>query len=144
MIYATIMNTITRLRLSGRLGLMLWGLLSACVAIALLGYLYVDSLVFLFGQWESQDHSHGLFVPLISLLLIWQARHRIAVAGIRNSWWDLPLISAEHFLFLRSKGRRLEAGGRSFEVRGWMLEAVDHVLASNLRQKTSNLKLFTS
>ena len=54
---------------------------SAAVVIALLGYLYADSLVFLFGQWGSEDYSHGMFVPLISLFLIWQARHRIAEAG---------------------------------------------------------------
>ena len=39
----------------------------------------------------------GLFVPLISLFLIWQARHRIAVAGIENSWWGLAVISAGLF-----------------------------------------------
>ena len=78
---------------------MVWGLLSAGVAIALLGYLYADSLVFLYGQWGSQDYSHGMFVPLISLLLIWQVRHRIAVAGIGNSWWGLAVISAGLFLY---------------------------------------------
>ena len=55
--------------------------LSAVLAAGLLGYLYVDSLAFLFGNWiGSEDYSHGMFVPLISLFLIWQARHRIAAA----------------------------------------------------------------
>ena len=40
-----------------------------------------------------------MFVPLISLFLIWQARHRIAIAGIENSWWGLAVISAGLFLF---------------------------------------------
>jgi EpsI family protein len=31
--------------------------------------------------------------------LIWQARHRIAVAGIENSWWGLAMISAGLFLY---------------------------------------------
>ncbi len=54
---------------------------SAALVIALLGYLYADSLVFLSGYWiGSEDYSHGMFVPLISLFLIWQARHRIAEA----------------------------------------------------------------
>ena len=72
---------------------------SAAVVIALLGYLYADSLVFLFGQWGSEDYSHGMFVPLISLFLIWQARHRIAEAGGGNSWWGFAVISAALFLY---------------------------------------------
>jgi exosortase D (VPLPA-CTERM-specific) len=74
---------------------------SAALAIALLGYLFVDSLAFLFAQWiGSPDYSHGLFVPLISLFLIWQARHRIALAGIENSWWGLAVISAGLFFYV--------------------------------------------
>ena len=73
---------------------------SALLATVLLGYLYADSLVFLFNHWfGSEDYSHGMFVPAISLFLIWQARHRIAVAGIENSWWGLAVISAGLFLY---------------------------------------------
>jgi exosortase D (VPLPA-CTERM-specific) len=73
---------------------------SAILATVLLGYLYVDSLAFLFRHWTgSEDYSHGMFVPLISLFLIWQARHRITVAGIENSWWGLAVISAGLFLY---------------------------------------------
>ena len=73
---------------------------STTLVIALLGYLYSDSLAFLFGYWiGSEDYSHGMFVPVISLFLIWQARHRIAVAGIENSWWGLAVISAGLFLY---------------------------------------------
>ena len=73
---------------------------SALLATVLLGYLYADSLVFLFNHWiGSEDYSHGMFVPLISLFLIWQARHRIAAAGIKNSWWGLAVISAGLFLY---------------------------------------------
>ena len=100
MINAMIMNTITPLKRSARLSLMLWSLLSAGLAMALLGYMYADSLAFLFNQWiGSQDYSHGMFVPLISLLLIWQARRRIAVAGIGSSWWGLAVISVGVFLY---------------------------------------------
>jgi exosortase D (VPLPA-CTERM-specific) len=73
---------------------------SAVLVIALLGYLYADSLAFLFGHWiGSENYNHGMFVPLISLFLIWQARHRIAEAGIENSWWGLAVISAGLFLY---------------------------------------------
>jgi exosortase D (VPLPA-CTERM-specific) len=74
--------------------------LSAILATVLLGYMYADSVAFLFGHWTgSEDYSHGMFVPLISLFLIWQARHRIAVAGIENSWWGLAVVSAGLFLY---------------------------------------------
>jgi exosortase D (VPLPA-CTERM-specific) len=69
------------------------------LAVALLGYLYADSLVFLFHQWGNENYSHGMFVPLISLFLIWQARHRIAHAGAGNSWWGLAVISAGLVLY---------------------------------------------
>jgi len=73
---------------------------SAILATVSLGYLYADSLAFLFRHWiGSEDYSHGMFVPLISLFLIWQARHRIAEAGIENSWWGLAVISAGLFLY---------------------------------------------
>ena len=72
---------------------------SAALVVALLGYLYADSLAFLFRQWGSEDYSHGMFVPLISLFLIWQARHRIAHAGAGNSWWGLAVISAGLILY---------------------------------------------
>jgi exosortase D (VPLPA-CTERM-specific) len=73
---------------------------SALLATVLLEYLYADSLVFLFREWVgSEDYSHGMFVPLISLFLIWQARHRIADARAENSWWGLAVISAGLFLY---------------------------------------------
>ena len=73
---------------------------SAILATVLLGYLYADSLAFLFGYWiGSEDYSHGMFVPLISLFLIWQARHRIAETGAENAWWGFAVISAGLFLY---------------------------------------------
>lgn len=69
-------------------------------ATASLGYLYGDSLAFLFDYWTgSEDYSHGIFVPLISLFLIWQARTRIADAGSEKSWWGLAVILGGLFLY---------------------------------------------
>ena len=73
---------------------------SALLVTVLLGYLYADSLAKLSGYWiGSEDYSHGIFVPLISLFLIWQARHRITIAGIGNSWWGLAVILAGLLLY---------------------------------------------
>ncbi len=74
---------------------------SAILATVSLGYLYADSLRFLLNQWiGSDDYSHGMFVPFISLFLIWQARHRIAAAGMTGSWWGLAIVVAGLFLYL--------------------------------------------
>ena len=68
--------------------------LNASLAAGLLGYLYADSLAFLFERIGSDDYSHGIFVPLICLFLVWQARHRITAVGIENSWLGLAIVSA--------------------------------------------------
>lgn len=74
---------------------------SAVLATVSLGYLYFESLVFLFNHWiGSDDYSHGMFVPLISLFLIWQSRHRIAAAGIAGSWWGMAIVFAGLLLYL--------------------------------------------
>src|SRR3990167_722269 len=74
---------------------------SAVLATVSLGYLYFESLVFLFNHWiGSDDYSHGMFVPLISLFLIRQSRHRIAAAGITGSRGGLAIVGAGLFLYL--------------------------------------------
>ena len=95
------MNTITPSTGSGRLSPLPWVLLSAGIAIALLGYIYADSLPRLVGSWiTSEDYSYGLFIPFISLLLIWQARHHIAQANSGSSWWGLSVVFAGLFLYV--------------------------------------------
>ena len=74
--------------------------LSVLVTAALLGYLYGDSLVFLFNRWiGNEDYSHGVLVPAVSIFLVWQARHRIAAAGIESSWWGLAVVSVGLLLY---------------------------------------------
>ncbi|SPP66218.1 VPLPA-CTERM-specific exosortase XrtD [Nitrospira lenta] len=74
---------------------------SAVLATVSLGYLYFESLVFLFNHWiGSDDYSHGMFVPFISLFLIWQSQHRIAAAGITSSWWGLTIVVTGLLLYL--------------------------------------------
>ena len=73
---------------------------SAIFAAVSVGYMYSNSLVFLFGYWiGSEDYSHGIFVPLISAFLIWEARHHIKEASSGNSWWGLAVIFAGLFLY---------------------------------------------
>lgn len=72
------------------------GLLTA----AALGYIYADSLQFLFGQWGRDDYSHGPFIPIISAFLIWQRRNHLATAGISPSWTGPLLVGAGLLLFV--------------------------------------------
>ncbi len=73
---------------------------TALFATVLLGYLYADSVTKLFDYWiGSEDYSHGMFVPLISLVLIWQARHRLPEPRVEHSWWGLAVISAGLLLY---------------------------------------------
>jgi exosortase D (VPLPA-CTERM-specific) len=62
--------------------------------------MYADSLRFLFGQWESDDYSHGLFVPIISLFLVWQRRHQVVRAGICPSWWGPGIVLVGLLLYV--------------------------------------------
>lgn len=73
--------------------------LTALLAAGLLGYLYADSLVYLFSQITNDDYNHGVFVPAICLFLVWQARHRISAVGIENSWWGLVIVSGGLFFY---------------------------------------------
>ncbi|MDH5670315.1 MAG: VPLPA-CTERM-specific exosortase XrtD [Nitrospira sp.] len=73
--------------------------LSALLAIALLGYLYADSLLFLFNRIGNDDYSHGMFVPVICLFLVWQVRYRILAAGIKHSWLGLVIVSVGLFVY---------------------------------------------
>ena len=69
-------------------------IISAVLVTAVLGRMYSDSLAYMLGLWaNSEDYSHGFFVPLISLFLIWQARHRLAVIEVTHSWWGLLIIA---------------------------------------------------
>lgn len=66
-----------------------WGLLGL-VAIALLGFLYQNSFSYLFQEWmENDDYGHGIFVPAISLALIWWRRDHILAGGLAPTWWGV-------------------------------------------------------
>lgn len=44
--------------------------------------------------WTLPDFSHGFFVPLFSIFVIWQQRARLAEVSLRPSWSGLPLLAA--------------------------------------------------
>ena len=78
-----------------------WGILGIGV-VALLGILYVNSFSYLFQEWmENEDYGHGIFVPFISLALIWWRREHILAAGLTPTWWGiLPIAFGMGLLIL--------------------------------------------
>lgn len=76
-------------------------LFTSALIVALLGYMYADSLVFLFSRWfGTEDYSHGIFVPVISGFLIWQSRHRLLEVSKQQSWWGLAVIAVGLMLYV--------------------------------------------
>ena len=70
-----------------------WGLLA--VVLAVLGYLYADSLRVLAQSWlEDDNYSHGPFIPLISLYLIWLRWNQLRRVVRQGAWWGLPIVAA--------------------------------------------------
>jgi len=66
-----------------------WGLLGIGIVV-LLGFLYGDSFSYLFQEWiENEDYGHGIFVPFISLALIWWRRDHILAARPAPTWWGI-------------------------------------------------------
>ena len=70
------------------------------LTVAILGYIYADSLVFLVSQWGRDDYSHGPFIPVISAFLIWQRRTQLATTGMSPSWWGPVLVAIGLLLFI--------------------------------------------
>lgn len=69
------------------------------ITVALLGYMYADSVIFMIGQWGRDDYSHGPFIPLISAFLVWQRRQRLAKTEFNGSWWGTMVILPGLLLF---------------------------------------------
>jgi exosortase len=66
----------------------------AASLILLLGWLYSSILVRLVQQWwHDPNFSHGFFVPLFSLFVLWQNRARLVALPQKPSWSGLLLIA---------------------------------------------------
>lgn len=73
-----------------RRGSILWVFLALSATI--LGYLYADSLRFLGEAWLEDNNSHGPFIPLISLYMIWMRWGRIQSVVPHGPWWGIPIV----------------------------------------------------
>jgi len=77
-----------------------WSFLLLALA-GVLGVMYRESLAYLFQEWmENEDYGHGLFVPFITLGLLWWKRHEILATRWQASWWGLVPVLLGVLLFL--------------------------------------------
>jgi exosortase D (VPLPA-CTERM-specific) len=73
----------------------------ACTSLFLAGFIYSDTLVFLLDNWlNDENYGHGLFIPLISLFLIWTERHRLGSEVGQGSWWGVGVIGLAGLLYV--------------------------------------------
>jgi exosortase D (VPLPA-CTERM-specific) len=61
--------------------------------LLLIAWLYASILARLFLQWiNDPNFSHGIFVPLFALFVLWQDRKKLAAIAVVPSWSGLPLV----------------------------------------------------
>ena len=76
---------------------LLWMFLA--VVATILGYLYADSLRFLGEAWLEDNNSHGPFIPLISLYMMWMRWGRIQTIEPNGQWWGIPIVAVGLFVY---------------------------------------------
>src|SRR5258705_11706193 len=56
-------------------------------------WLYSPLLLRLMQQWwQDPNYTHGFFVPVFSLFLLWDGRAKLAALRIKPSWWGLFIL----------------------------------------------------
>ncbi|MDR4468521.1 MAG: VPLPA-CTERM-specific exosortase XrtD [Nitrospira sp.] len=63
------------------------------------GYLYADSLRFLGEAWLEDNNSHGPFIPLISLYMVWMRWGRVQSIEPYGLWWGVPIVAVGLFVY---------------------------------------------
>jgi len=55
---------------------------------------YLPTLIWMWDRWYARDsyYSHGILIPVVSIILIWQMRWELAKIKKSSSGWGLPLI----------------------------------------------------
>lgn len=76
----------------------LWSILA--LATTVLGYLYADSLRFLGEAWLEDNNSHGPFIPLIALYMIWWRWWTLDAVEHRGAWWGPGIVAAGLFVYV--------------------------------------------
>lgn len=65
-----------------------------------LSWIHVESLRHMIHTWLVDDnYGHGLFVPFITMTLIWMHRHHLSHTPVTRQWWGLILLVLAALLF---------------------------------------------
>jgi exosortase len=64
------------------------------ILLLMTAWLYSPLLLRLAQQWwQDPNYTHGFFVPVFSLFLIWEGRAKLAALRIQPSWWGLIMLA---------------------------------------------------
>lgn len=76
-----------------------WG--TTVALLILICVTYADSLQYMLHIWMSdENYGHGMFVPVIATVLIWNRRHTVADVPVTHQWWSLGLLTFAAALFV--------------------------------------------
>lgn len=70
------------------------------IALALLCYVYRESLGLMVSWWEREEYSHGYMIPFVSAFLIYQRFNDFPRAAQAGSWWGPLLLLVALALFV--------------------------------------------
>ena len=63
------------------------------VLVLLAAWLYAPLMVRLAEQWwRDPNYTHGFFVPMFSIFLLWERRAKLAAIPSNPSWWGLVIL----------------------------------------------------
>jgi exosortase len=63
------------------------------ILVLLTAWLYAPLVLRLAQQWwQDPNYTHGFFVPVFSLFLIWEGRAKLAALQMKPSWWGLVIL----------------------------------------------------
>ncbi len=51
------------------------------VALATMVFTFRDGLVYMVGDWDKEEYSHGFLIPIIAAFLIWRKKEELVAAG---------------------------------------------------------------
>jgi exosortase D (VPLPA-CTERM-specific) len=57
-----------------------------CFTALLLGYVFADGLIYMVGEWQRDEYSHGYIIPLISFWVAWENRESLKGSLGHGSW----------------------------------------------------------
>jgi len=61
------------------------------VAAAAIVLVFQGTFGYLYGQWQTEEYSHGFLIPLVSAYLLWRRRAQFEQVSLQTSWSGVAL-----------------------------------------------------